>query len=177
MRQLMGLITKISLVVPLVLLCFSFGCQQQARVRLTEEDAKALLEPYLEIFNEGNLAVVEEVIDPNYVLHHCNFPEDLVGIDRFKGWVTDNATGFPEFELTFDEIIVKDDKIVTLWTAAGTNTGPLGNLPPTGKKVQVSGLAISRIADGKFAEEWVYFNMLDFYQQLGFTLVPPQPQK
>ena len=177
MQQSIGLITRISLVVSLVLLCFSFSCQQQAQVGLTEEEAEALFEPYLKIYNEANLAIADDVIHPEFVLHHCNFPEDLVGIETFKGFVANNAAAFPDFKLTFDKIITKDDKIVTLWTAEGTNTGPLGELPPTGKKVRISGLAISRVANGKFAEEWLYFNFLDFYQQLGFTLTPPQRKK
>jgi len=177
MRQSIGLITRISLAVTLVLLGFSLGCQQQAQLGLTEEEAEALFEPYLETFNEGNLALVEDVIDPNYVLHHCGFPEDLVGIEAFEGFVTENRTAFPDFRLTHDQIIAKDDKIASLWTVTGTHTGPFGDLPPTGKKLQISGLAISRIANGKFAEEWFYYNMLDFYQQLGFTLAPPQLKK
>jgi len=177
MQQSIGLVTRISVVVTLALLCFGFGCQQQAQVTLTEEEAEALFEPYLKIYNEGNLAIADDVIHPEFVLHHCNFPEDLVGIDAFKAFIANNAAAFPDFKLTFDKIITKGDKIVTLWTAEGTNTGPLGELPPTGKKVRISGLAISRIADGKFAEEWLYFNFLDFYQQLGFTLIPPQGQK
>jgi len=45
------------------------------------------------------------------------------------------------------------------------------------KLLVLLGLAISRVANGKFAEEWFYYNMLDFYQELGFTLVPPQGEK
>ena len=177
MQQSIGLITRISLVVTLVLLCFSFGCQQQAQVGLTEQEAEALFESYLEILNEGNLAIADDVIHPEFVLHHCNFPEDLVGIDAFKAFIANNAAAFPDFKLTMDEFFVKGDKMASRWTVTGTQTGPMRDLPPTGKKMQISGLSFYRIANGKFAEEWLYFNMLDFYQQLGFTLVPPKAQK
>jgi len=177
MQQSIGLVTRISLVVTLALLCFGFGCQQQAQVTITDQEANALLEGLLEVYNEGNFAITEDVFTADFVLHHCGFPEDLVGIEAFEGFVTENRTAFPDFRLTHDQIIAKDDKIASLWTVTGTHTGPFGDLPPTGKKLQISGLAISRIANGKFAEEWLYYNMLDFYQQLGFTLVPPKGQK
>jgi len=177
MQQSARLSTRISLVVTLALLCFSFGCQQQAQVTITDQEANALLDRLEEIYNEGNFAITEDVFSPDFVLHHCGFPEDLVGIEAFEGFVTQNRTAFPDFKLTHDQVIVKDDKMASRWTVTGTHTGPFGDLPPTGKKLQISGLAISRIANGKFAEEWLYFNFLDFYQQLGFTLTPPEAQK
>jgi predicted ester cyclase len=58
----------------------------------------------------------------------------------------------------------------------GINTGTLGEMPPTGKRFQISGMAITRILDGKIIEDETYWNVLDFYQQLGYTLIPPQEQ-
>ena len=174
MKQLFGLLTRISLVVTLVLLGFSFGCQQQAQVTITDEEANALLEGLLEIWNEGNFAITEDFYNADFVLHDCGVPEDLLGIEAFEGFVTMNRTAFPDFKVTMDEFFVKGDKIASRWTVTGTQTGPLPGLPPTGKKLQISGLSIYHISNGKFAEEWLYFNMLDFYQQLGFTLVPPE---
>ncbi|MFB0519237.1 MAG: ester cyclase [Acidobacteriota bacterium] len=181
MKRSIWLIKKIIPVVALVLLCFTFGCQQPVEEAITEEEAKALLDRYVEIWNEGNLTIVEEVFDPEYVLHHCAFPEDIVGLDGFKSWTTSSLTAFPDHYITFDEMIVKGDKIVMRWTATGTNTGtlvsPLGELPPTGKKFRISGLDISRVVNGKIAEEWLVYNLLDMLQQLGFTLTPPQVEK
>ena len=58
------------------------------------------------------------------------------------------------------------------WTFTGNHTGP-GSFPPTGKKVQVTGISISRIVNGKVAEEWVETDNLSAVQQLGFTLTSP----
>jgi predicted ester cyclase len=63
------------------------------------------------------------------------------------------------------------------WTFTGTNTGPLRGLPPTVNKVKFSGVAIDRVVDGKIVEEWIYYNLLDLFQQLGFTITSPQEQK
>jgi len=177
MQQSIGLVTRISLVVTLVLLCFSLGCRQQAQVGLTEEEAQALFASYMEILNEGNLALADDVIDSHFVMHHCGLPEDLVGIEALKDFISNSLSPFPDFRMTIDDIIVKGDKVAWYWTAAATNTGPFGDLPPTGNKIELTGLGISRISNGKFAEEWFYYNVLGFYQQLGFTLVPPQVQK
>jgi predicted ester cyclase len=55
-----------------------------------------------------------------------------------------------------------------------THTGPIGNLPPTNKKIHISGIAISKIVDRKIAEDVAYFGTLKMMQQLGFKLIPPQ---
>ena len=168
------------MIIPVILLlCFTFSCQQQVEEGITEEEAKALAESSLEIWNEGNLAVVDELYDPDIIRHDCGQPEDMVGLDAFKDYVTLLRVSYPDFNVTIDELIVKGDKIVIRWTITGTNTGPLqtpmGELPPTDKKMRLPGVRIVRLVNGKIAEEWVFYNQLDVYLQLGFTLTPPQP--
>jgi len=63
---------------------------------------------------------------------------------------------------------------VARWTVTGTNTGPMGDLPPTGKKVRFSGVTIFRVVNGKFVEKWTYYNELTILRQLGYTITPPQ---
>ena len=58
-------------------------------------------------------------------------------------------------------------------TLTGTNTGPREGQPATGKKIRLSGVTISRIVNGKIAEEWLYYNAAAFLTQLGFTITPP----
>ena len=173
---------KLFMILPLVfLLCLTFSCQQAEEVAegITEEEAKALLDSALEIWNNGNMALVEEVFAPEVVAHTSTFPEDIVGLEGIKNWVKFARTAFPDMYMTFDEIIVKGDNIVGRFTVTGTNTGPMsmptGDLPPTGKKVRFSGLGIDRVQDGKITEEIVVYNVLDMMLQLGFTLTPPAP--
>jgi predicted ester cyclase len=40
-------------------------------------------------------------------------------------------------------------------------------LPPTGRRVEIAGITIDRIADGKIAESWTCFDTLGMMQQLG----------
>lgn len=176
-KRSIRLITKITMVATLLLLCFTFSCQQQVEEIITEEEAKALGDRYLEARNKGNLALLDDFYETGIVAHYCDQPEDIVGLDALKNYYTFSHTAFPDFNMTIDDMIVKGDKIVWLWTVTGTNTGPLGELPPTGKKVLFSGVAVARVFNGKVVEVWAFWSVLDLYQQLGFTLTPPQEQK
>jgi len=166
---------QITMIIPIILLlCFTFSCQQQVEEGITEEEAKAFSDRDLEIWNEGNLAIADELYDPDYVGHAVEL-EDVVGIDAFKEDVTNVRTDYPDFKFTVEEIIVKDDKIVERWIATGTNTGTTSDIPPTGKKIRVSGVSIIHVVNGKFVERWTYYNEATVLRQIGFTFTPPQP--
>jgi len=155
------------------LLCITFSCQQQGKNLKAEEEMKALAERSLEIWNEGNLDLIDELIAPNCIRHEVDISEDLVGTEAYKEYVTSMRTTYPDFNVMMDELIIKDDKIIMRWTLTGTNTGPRGELPPTGNKIKVSGINVNKIVEGKTVEEWVYYNYAAGLTQLGFTITPP----
>jgi steroid delta-isomerase-like uncharacterized protein len=168
-----GKMKKPFVIIPLViLLCFTFACQK-GEEGITKEEANAITDQILKIWNEGDIAIANDLYDPGYVRHHP-VPSASASLDDFKNTVTTNRTVFPDYKLTFDEIILKGNRIMVFATVTGTNTGPLEERPATGKKIHMYGIYVYLIANGKIAEEWTYFNLLSYYQQLGYALAPPQ---
>jgi predicted ester cyclase len=172
---------KLIMVLSLVfLLCFTFGCQK-GEEGVTEEEANSIGDIYVKSRNEVDLTLLDEIYAPDVVVHDCSSPEDIIGLEALKEYYSYTHKAWPDLHATIDEIIVKGDKIIWTWTFKATHTGPfhtpLGDIPPTGNKVQFSGVAIDRVDGGKLVEEWVYFNVLDVMMQLGFTLNPPQSQE
>ena len=166
---------KSLMILPLViLLCFTFGCQKQVEEGITEEEVQAFTDGVLEMWNEANLTIVDEVYAPEIVRHDCGVPEDIVGIENVKNYLENLFNAFPDLHITVDETIVAGNKGAQRWTMTGTNTGSWGDMPPTGKNVQFSGVSIAHFVNGKAVEIWDFYNVLDMMQQLGFTLTPPQ---
>ena len=160
------------LVVAFVVSGLVVGCQPRVEAPPTTERAVPPMEPYLAIWNEGNLELVDELYAPEFVWHVVG-ADDVVGTEAFKELVTAFRTAFPDIRVTFDEILVAGDKTVIRWTMSGTNTGPLQGTPPTGQPVRLQGVAISRAVDGKTVEVWQHYDQLSMFQQMGFTLAPP----
>jgi steroid delta-isomerase-like uncharacterized protein len=158
-----------------VLIAFSFlvgaSCQQKID---NEKERIALGDKYVKAWNEDNLSLFDEVLSPECVRHHVGISEDIIGIEAIKEYVTYMRTGFPDFNVTLDELIIAEDHSIGKWTVTGTNTGPLGDLPPTGKKVKYSGIEVTRIVDGKIIESWLYYNQAALFIQLGYTITPPE---
>jgi steroid delta-isomerase-like uncharacterized protein len=181
MGKVIGLLTKSILIIVLVLFCSAYSWQEREEATPTEEKMKAHVEKVLEMWNEGNLAIVDELFAPQVVVHYSASHEDIKGLEGVKQWVTNTRATFPDFTKTFDETIMAGNIFVARWSINATNTGPIpspqGEIPPTGKKMHISGISISKEENGKIVEEWVIYNVLDTMMQLGFTLVPPQSQQ
>ena len=165
-------ITKIFII--LVLVCFSLSCQREVSNTLTKAEATIILDQYMETLIRGDTVLIDEIIAPDFELHSPLLPEPVKGINAYKNLVRNNLNTFSEFNATIDEVVVNGDTAWGRFSMEGINTGPFGNLPPTGKKFQITGLAMTRIVDGKVVKDETYWNVLDFYQQLGFTLAPPE---
>jgi len=164
---------KLLMVIPLVfLLCFSFSCQQGTE-GITEEEVQTFTDRVLEMWNEANITIVDEVYAPEIVRHDCGVPKDIVGLENAKNHLENFFNAFPDLNITVDETIVAGNKMAQRWTMTGTNTGNMGDMPPTGKNIRFSGVSIVHMVNGKAVEIWDFYNVLDMMQQLGFTLTPP----
>ena len=161
------------------LLCFTFGCKQQPAEetgeQMTREDAKALLDNVLLILNERRLDLIEKHYAPDLILKTSSMLQTSKGYEGFRTWLNSVYTSRPDSHITFDEIYVDGNVIFTRWSGKGTNTGPLGEVPATGRSFSNSGLSFYRIENGMIAEMEVVFDNLSTMLQLGFSLVPPQP--
>ena len=134
---------------------------------MSSEQNKAIVRRLLEEPWTGNLKVVDELIDRNYVGYDPSIPEPRRGPDGFKENVSTYREAYSDARITVDEQIAEGDKVATRWTGRGTHTGELAGISPTGKDVTVSGLTISRFEGGKVVEEWTTWDTLGMLVQLG----------
>jgi predicted ester cyclase len=126
-----------------------------------------------EVLSDGNMAVVDEIIDPNFGLHLPGSQEPLRGTEGLKRAAEGFRSGFPDRRMLVEDIICEGDKVAVRVTQQGTHQGIFQGIIPTGKQVNVTAIAIFRVADGKIAEEWLSSDRLGLLQQIGAF---PQPQ-
>jgi len=133
----------------------------------TEENKANVRRVYEEAINQGNMAVVDELVSPDYIEHDPGFPQPVHGPEGLKQYFMVFRTAFPDTTITIEDMIAEGDTIAVRHTYRGTHKGDLMGMPPTGKQVTVTGIVIHRIADGKFVESWVNADNLGLMQQLG----------
>ncbi len=120
-------------------------------------------------WNKGNMDALDDLISPDFVNRTASKSNETR--DDFKQRVQMIRTAFPDWEMTADEMLGEGDRVVTRWRARGTHRGSFRGIAATGKKIEVTGIAIDRVLDGKRVEGWVEWDMLGLLQQLGGKLV------
>jgi steroid delta-isomerase-like uncharacterized protein len=115
----------------------------------------------------GNLDVIDELVDRDYIGHDPSQPEPTRGPAGFREFISTYLTGFPDGRITVDQQLAEGDFVATRWTGRGTHEGELMGIAATGKQVTVIGITISRVAGGKVVEEWTNWDTLGMLQQLG----------
>ncbi len=145
------------------------GCKTSSTARL--EENKAIVRRSIEEVDKGNWAIFDELWAPDYVYHQPGRPKPSTRKES-EQLMRDLRAAFPDGRVTIEDMIAEGDKVVTRMTSQGTHKGDFMGIPATGKKVVVTSILISRIAEGKIAVEWEEFDALGFMQQLG--AIPPK---
>jgi steroid delta-isomerase-like uncharacterized protein len=120
-----------------------------------------------------NPHAIEEVYAPDLVWHEPD--QEIRGLEEARRFLTTYKTALPDLNVTVEDVLADGDKAVTRWTIRGTHQGEIEEFgPPTGRRVELEGLTMHRIENGKIVEEWERYDNLSILQQLG--LVPEQEQ-
>jgi SnoaL-like polyketide cyclase len=109
-----------------------------------------------EIWNRGDLAVADGLFAADYVNHAGLIPDLVRGPEAIKISVALYRIAFPDLQITIDALTTKRDAVVLRWTARrGTAPGTL------------TGICVSRCADGQIRESWMDWNQSGVLEQLG----------
>jgi len=109
-----------------------------------------------EIFNQGKFEVADEIYAPDFRNHGLHQTIDL---KTDQEWAHAEKKAFPDLRMSIQQMVAEGDRVAVLWTFQGTHTGwGYEGLPPTGTRVEVRGVTIWRIVDGRIVEEWTSFS-------------------
>jgi steroid delta-isomerase-like uncharacterized protein len=135
------------------------------------EENKTLAQRSWELVGHHNPNALEGVYAADLVWHEPD--QDVQGLEEAKQFYSVYLSAFPDLNATVEDVIAEGDKVVTRYTIRGTHQGEIGEFgPPTGKQVEIKGITIHRIEDGRIVEEWERYDNLSVLRQLG--LVPEQ---
>jgi steroid delta-isomerase-like uncharacterized protein len=130
------------------------------------EGNEAVVRRLLEdVVNCGCTDLLAELIAADHIGHDPL--GDHYGPEGFRISVAEYRAAFPDLELTVEDLVTAEDKVVHRFTLRGTHSGSFMGIPPTGRAVSAAGIAIDRLADGKVAESWVSLDALNLLRQLG----------
>ncbi len=139
------------------------------------EANKELVRTFTAVLNEADWDALNPLLTEDFRRHSQATPGmGVESREEFKELQRGSLMSMPDQRVTIEVLIAEGDKVAGYATYTGTQTGPMGDFPVTGKAVSVKFLSIFRIEAGRIAELWVEWDNLNMLAQLGLY-PPPAP--
>lgn len=104
---------------------------------------QTVIERYFdELFNQGRLELVDELLHPEYVNHSPGSPDLPRGREGVKIVVAALRSAFPDLHYTVEDLVVGSDAVAARTTLRGTHLGDFFGAAPTGRSVEVAQITI-----------------------------------
>lgn len=133
----------------------------------TDEQTKQVTRRYVEeAWNEGNVDGMDEILTAHQLYHDPTF-DGAEELEEFKGFIRGYREAFPDLHYEVEEYIAEGDKAAFWGRVTGTHEGTFLGAEPTGNEIDIMGIGVVRVEDGKIAERWANFDLFGMFRQLG----------
>lgn len=126
---------------------------------------------FLELFNQGRVELLPELLHPDYINHSPGSPELPIGRDGVGIVVQALRRAFPDLSYRIDELVEGEDIVAARTTLTGTHQGDFFGIAPTGKRVEVKQMTFEHFRDGRISAHYRLTDDLSLLRQLG--VLPP----
>ena len=139
---------------------------------MANETYKATIQQWVkEAWNAGDFSSVSRLYPANYVLHDPSAPAPIENPDALGQMIRTFRAAMPDFQMHIERMVGEGDFVAWQFLCTGTQSGPFMTIPPTNRQVSISGTVTSRFEGEKWVEDWVNWDALGYFQQLG--VIPP----
>ncbi|TMI77383.1 MAG: ester cyclase [Bacillati bacterium ANGP1] len=133
--------------------------------------ALAVAQRYFDAWNQHEAGLLVATFDPGGTYRDPATRGPLLG-PAIGAYANSLFAAFPDLSFDLAAAPVADADCVTAqWVMRGTNTGPFGGGPPTGRTIAFPGADFIRVRDGHVASVEGYFDQRAFVEQLGLQVI------
>lgn len=132
-------------------------------------DNIALVHRLHDIWNTGDLALIDSVYAEDFIAHwpaSSEVPERR-GIDGIRFGVERIRRAFPDWHERVFDIFGAGDRVASRYLSTGTHRGAFWGIEATGRRIEMEEMSIFRVAGNRIAEQWCMLDELARLQQLG----------
>lgn len=126
--------------------------------------AEKMRQLFAEALGQGRLELIDSLFSPDFIDHST--PDQEPGYAGVKAYFSAIRDGFPDIQVSIDDLIVQGEKVALRTTWRGTHLGIYEGVSPTGQSTARTLIQIFRIVDNLITEEWNEGpGMLDGFQE------------
>jgi len=122
------------------------------------------------VWSAGEVEAIDVFLGAQYTIY--SDPGDpwdgqTLSVSGFKDRLLASRAPFPDLKFEISETVCAGDRVALSWTMRGTQLGPMGGRPPSGRSFAVQGMTIYHFADGRIIGHRQVVDRLSVAQQLG----------
>ncbi len=127
---------------------------------------KGLVHAFVDAVNDHDWTRVESIVAPGFC-RHSDAGGTVHSRDQLVEFLEQEYRTFPDATERLEAVIAEGDLVAARHVFTGTQDGPLGDHPPTGRRMRARYLAMYRVADDRIVEAWAEWDNLAGLVQLG----------
>jgi steroid delta-isomerase-like uncharacterized protein len=126
-----------------------------------------ILRYFNEVWNAGQVDVLDELLTADYLNHSASLPDVLPGPAGLKPIVLAMRSGIPDLHYEILDIVGGSDRVAVYTRVTGTHTGTLFGMAPSGRAFAVRQMQIEQLRGGRICQHWRITDELALLRQLG----------
>ena len=135
---------------------------------MTETNKALVRRWFREVWNEGREATIDELFAEGGVAYGLGDREaEVRGPAQLKPFVRNLRGTLPDLQISIQEIMAEEDKVMVRVLLEGTHSGSGLGVPPSGRRIRVAGIVVIRVSKGQFVEGWNSWDQLGLLRQIG----------
>lgn len=127
------------------------------------------IEWFDEVWNRGSESAIDRLMATDAPFHGLPTPDGrpLVGPAHVKPMVRQFRAAFPDIRIDVERALAEGEYVAVQCRVTATHCGPELGCAPTNKPVEIHGMGIAHVRDGRIVEAWNAFDFMTLYQQVG----------
>jgi len=118
-------------------------------------------------WNSHDMERVLTFYSPDYVGSDVGQADLLRGRANLRAILEMYWRAFPDLRFAVTNTVVQDSRVAVVWVAEGTHQGPIMNIPPTGRKVEVRGVSVIDVKDGLIVRGQYIWDLAGMLRNMG----------
>jgi steroid delta-isomerase-like uncharacterized protein len=127
---------------------------------------------YFDAVNARDVEAMVECWAPGGIDHLAPLNRDLRAPDEVRSFFTQTFTAIPDWRFEVLDVVAARNQAAVRWHMTGTFCGgPFEGIEPTGSRVELEGIDMLTVEDGKIQRNDAYYDSSQFARAIG--LLPP----
>src|SRR5262245_18418726 len=123
---------------------------------MTTEHNKAVVRAFVEAINQQDWRRFDDLLAPDFTrLSSTSGQPQIRSRDQLRDFLAGEISTFPDARETIHFLVAEGDMVAVHSGFRGTQRGPMGPFPASGRSLSADFISVYRVADGRIAEAWV----------------------